>query len=182
MSWVRGDRYANGQRVDPATLAEDRGLSFDSASGLWVPRQVHPDRVEVTQPWNEVIAIVGTTAAFQSSAAFGGGIIYNAAGAQNDEFGYDLLLRKGTWSFTLTFSALNSDGIISCRLDGVEFASQDGYNVSGVRLFNGFKVQTGIVVATTGIHRVSFKAASKNASSSGYFITVQQFTFRRTGA
>lgn len=182
MSWVRGHRYAAGQKVDPAALAEDNGLSYDSASGLWVPRPVHQDRIEVTQPWNNTLAVQGIVSSVPNGSALGGGIVYNGSATQNDEFAWDLLLRKGTWAFGLVYAALNSDGIMSWRLDGVEFASVDGYNVSGVRLYNGFHGTAGIVVATTGVKRVSVKVADKNPASSAYYMAFQHFNFRRTGA
>ena len=112
-----------------------------------------------------------------AGAIFYGG--YNlSSGAQNDEIAWDVVLSAGTWTIQLTHYTINSGGIYSVRIDGVEVGTIDGYVDPGGP--NAVGLIPGVVIATTGKKRVSLKMATKHASSSNYYGLVQHVQFRRT--
>jgi len=111
-----------------------------------------------------------------------GAILYSSynlsSGAQNAEIGWDVVLSAGTWTVQLTHYTINSAGIYSVRIDGVEVGTIDGYAASGGP--DHVSVVTGIAVATGGKRRVTLKMATKNASSSSYYGLIQHLQLRRT--
>lgn len=136
-----------------------------------------PRRIDVI-PFTPAALETGTWANGQGSAEVLGAARFNSTQAQNDEIGYDLILAAGTWRIDLIVTKTTAGGIASVRVDDVEVGTVDTYNGSTTR--NNAASVTGITVATTGLHRVSLKAATKNASSSAYIIAFNMLTLRKT--
>lgn len=101
-----------------------------------------------------------------------------STGAQNAEFTYDQAMSAGTWSVFVIHIKGTDRGIISVQIDSVEVGTIDTYNGSLSR--NQVGSVTGISVAATGQKEIKLKMATKNASSSSYYGTVNLITWIRT--
>lgn len=144
------------------------------------------DWVMVDMPWHVQIVpilgtlpIVGSLAGVQNSGAYQGGVAYNISSAQNDEFGWDLILAKGTWLLEFFHQKGAGNAIATVRLDGSTLGTVDFY-AAGTS-YNNYGSVAGIVVAASGKHRLSLKAATRNASNTtGWTMPVQFISLRRT--
>lgn len=144
------------------------------------------DWVMVDMPWHiqfspvgATLAIVGGLSVVTNQAIISGGAVYNVTNAQNDEFGWDLPLAKGTWLLEYYFQKNANNAIAQPRLDGVNLNPQDFY-AAGISYSNGGN-SPGIVVGSSGKHRLSFKAATRNGSNTtGWFMPIQYVSMRRT--
>ena len=134
-------------------------------------------RHEITAPWLGISAKVGTWAPFGGSTLQTPAQLYNSSAAQNDSISYDLYLSRGTWTFDSLLTSNPDHGIATVELDGVSVGTVDLYAGSG-GIVSG-KI-TGITVGNSGKHRITLIAATKNASSSGYTLGVQQLALART--
>lgn len=102
-----------------------------------------------------------------------------SGGSQNDEIGWDVILAAGTWTLELIHVTSSNRGIYTASLDAGSVGTIDGYDGAGpVR--NVRSTITGISVAATGKKRLLLKMATKNASSSSYFGSIQHVSLRRT--
>lgn len=128
--------------------------------------------------WMAEVVVAGSWQA-ESRTGLGGGNLNNPGAALNDEVGFDLLLEAGAWDLTVIGTQSNGAGISHLRLDGVEFGTYDWYASSTV--VNHRTVPAlAFSVATTGVKRLTFKMASKNASSSSYSLRLQGLMLRKT--
>ncbi|HWL34336.1 MAG TPA: hypothetical protein VNP89_12100 [Gaiellaceae bacterium] len=83
---------------------------------------------------------------------------------------WDLPLQAGTWTIDVVYVKSDDAGILSLSLGGDALAPEiDAYRpqADGIE-FNQVATFTGVTVATSGIHRLRIKTASKNPASSGY--------------
>lgn len=143
-----------------------------------------------TMPWHVVIpaetepdttintwSIVLHTEAL--NFANGGTGVTNGLGtpAQNDEIAWDVVLAAGTWKLTMHSRKSSNVGIYTVSVEGTSVGTIDGYSASAAA---GLDTISGIAIATTGKHRLKFKMATKNASSSGYVGNPQAISLRRT--
>lgn len=142
------------------------------------------DYVLADLPWHVqivpmlgTIPIIGTLSTYAGAFEFGGGA-YNNSSAQNDEFGWDLVLAKGTWLFEGMYQKSPNGGIASVKLDGAVIGSVDLYAAATINNFY-FQIPN-IAVASSGKKRLTFKAASRNAASTGWIMAVQGISLRRT--
>lgn len=99
--------------------------------------------------------------------------------AINDEFSWDVLLKKGTWSIEFLYTKFNSGGIIHVEIDDVEVGTLDTYAASPSS--NNLSSITGVSVDGSGIHNFKVVTASKNASSGGYSVIICGIRLIRTG-
>lgn len=131
-------------------------------------------------PWLGATAMTGTVSGpiALATGTVTAPSVYNGSNAQNDEYGWDVILGAGTWTISLTHYKGSTYGIASVRLDGTTVGSVDCYNAS-TTWYNPASI-TGVSVASSGKKRLSIKIASKNASSSGYYAAIQAFALRRT--
>lgn len=129
-------------------------------------------------PFTNTIFVQGTKA----MSALGSGVtgaVYNGTGAQNDEFGWDVMLAAGTWQIEALMQKQSTGAIASVRLDGVEVGTWDTY--AGVTAANSLFTTAGIDVATSGKKRLTLKAASRNPlNTTNYFMILQTISLRRT--
>lgn len=100
----------------------------------------------------------------------------NSAGAQNDELSIDLWMDAGTYTVTLFGRKSSNTAIVTVNLDGSSQGTVDTYAASPVYYTASV---TGITVSS-GKRTWQFKAASKNASSSGYYMGFYYIVIRRT--
>lgn len=133
-------------------------------------------RIDIV-PLAGTVAMTGSVLAFAAAVLYGG-YVYNSSAAQNDEYGWDVVLAAGTWRLDFVFRKNNNYGIVTVNLDGTSLGTVDEYNSS--QTDGNVGSITGFTVATTGKKRLSFKAATKNASSAGYFVVCQGLALTRT--
>ena len=110
------------------------------------------------------------------------GLLHNSqvesSGADGDYLDFDVLVPAGTWNFTLIHNRNLNHGIYSIQFDLVEQGTIDGYYASNSP--NTYSTLTGIVVPVNKKFVLRIKISGKNASSSGYFGSIQEIHFRRT--
>jgi hypothetical protein len=158
---------ADALKQDAATAATDAELAA-----------VYPWRIDIV-PFTNTIFVQGTRAFTGPGNNTGGGTVYNNTGALNDEYGWDVVLGAGTWSFEGQFQRQNSGAIASLRLDGVEITTFDMYTASPTP--NAIFGVAGIIVPTSGKKRLTLKATSRNAlNTTGYYMITQALSLRRT--
>jgi hypothetical protein len=125
------------------------------------------------------IAIAGSLSLVTNQAIVTGSAIYNSSSTQNDEYGWDLILAKGTWLLEFLAQKNVNNAIAQLRLDGANLTTHDLYAAS--LSYSNYFQSVGISVAASGKHRVSFKAATRNASNTtGWFMPIQFVSLRRT--
>lgn len=137
-------------------------------------------------PWRHTIIptmgsimVQGTAGLVGDTTAYLGGAVFNTSGAQNDEMAWDILLSAGTWSFAYMSQKNANVAIATLRLDGSTIGTFDCYNAT--KTWNNQFAATGIAVATGGKHRLSAKAATRNASNTtGWFLVPQMIVAWRT--
>lgn len=121
--------------------------------------------------WTRIGANVGSGAAGWNAA--------QSAGAQNEEIQYKCILAAGTYSIYLNVDKDVNRGIYTVSIDSVSAGTSDSYNSS--RIANVIlTLTTSLVVATSKLVTVNVKMASKNASSSAYYGTLNAIEFVRT--
>ena len=101
-----------------------------------------------------------------------------AARAINDELNYKAFLAKGTYQAVVFFTTGPDHGNLHILIDGVDKGNADGYS-GGILNYQRIVVAD-IVVTTSGLVTIGLKVASKNASSSDYYMYVNLVTLYRT--
>lgn len=171
LSMAAGTITATGGSFDPDTMLPwhvsivPMVWTPDAATGTWAPTS---------------IAVVGAVFPFYttgSAANSGAAVSLTSSGAQNDAVAWDVILAAGTWDAHFWVMKSTNTGIITLNQDGASQGTVDTYAAASAAA----KVSiTGFTVATTGKKRMQILAATKNASSSDYFIVVFGVEFRRT--
>lgn len=140
----------------------------------------YPNRVEIC-PWGywEHVVAGGTITRFQDSSILSGGLVYQGTPAQNDEIGWKVLLRAGTWTITLIHFRSTDRGIYTVKLDTTSIGTIDGY---GSAAGNVVSAITGVSVSTPALYTLKLVMATKHASSSNYYYAPQWIICQRTGA
>jgi len=105
------------------------------------------------------------------------GILYNSTSANGDNCTWKVALDAGTYNLYTMYTKGGGLGILQILLDGTEIDSIDEYN--GVALNNLVKI-TSFNVATKGIKALKANCNGKNASSSGYQLTISAIQIERT--
>lgn len=109
----------------------------------------------------------------------------NSSNVQNDSLSYDLVIPAGTWTLWFLFTKNNDRAIVTFDLDGTALTAFgaasttiDGYN--GSVSYNQEASITGIVIPSTVKRRLTLKAATRNASAVGWYMSPQALRFART--
>ncbi len=118
----------------------------------------------------------GTWQIYINSVLLNNGCMYTDGNA--NEITFKVFLAKGTYTLKVLDQKDLNRGIIQVNLNATQIASFDSYNATGV--VNYVHTQTNIVVATSGIQELQFKVNGKNASSSGYLMTLIGASLYRT--
>lgn len=166
--------------TDTNTLSESNGSTWTSivagggvsGAGAWavpVPTLISPSGA----------ANVGTWAIAVDTASILCGYMRNSSNAQNDLWDVpNLQLDAGTYAFQEIAPTNNDAAIGTVLLDGSSVGTFDQYTAT--LTYNVVKTITGIVVATSGAHHLQVKAATKNASSSGFVLRLCSMQMIRT--
>lgn len=129
-------------------------------------------------PWAGTKTNTNWAARGQDSGRLAGGSL-NSSGAQNDEYTHDHQFQAGTYKHALIHRTDTDRGITSIQQDAVEKGTVDGY--SSPAAGNVYAEVTGIAV-TVGLKVVTYKMATKNASSTNFYGVPQTTAWVRTGA
>jgi hypothetical protein len=106
------------------------------------------------------------------------GYLWNPSAADGDSLNYKVTLDKGTYTLKLLLVTGPSRGIVDIDIDGNEVASFDCYHATGGS--NLSRVQTGIVVSSSGIKELKIRIDGKNVSSTAHYATIQSISLWRT--
>jgi hypothetical protein len=169
----------------PAGHTVGNAIQDNGIGTIWPARDAETWRLDV-DPFTVAVLQTGTWADVVNVGQMKNGYKTNTSSAQNDEIGWDLPLSAGTWSLFLVSANDPAGAIATVMLDGVSTGKTiDMYQA--VNSLNKTPSVTGIVVPTgsgTGIggkHRVSLKAATRNASNTtGWKLFISSLTMRRT--
>lgn len=112
---------------------------------------------------------------------------YNNGAALNDSFEVEVVLRPGTWAFEMYVDNASNGGTVTVAVDNgaggfypTAFLSHDSYNPT--TSLNQRRTATLQIRGRDTIRRrLRFKVTGKNASSSGYQLSMRGFALRRTG-
>lgn len=129
--------------------------------------------------YSSVVAGTWTRAGANTSSGNQG---WNAAQSNNtinEEVQYKTVLRAGTYSIFVHIDKDINRGILTVSVGGVSQGTIDCYNASRIANLIG-TITTAYVLATSAEVTVNLKTASKNASSVGYYLTINAIEFVRT--
>lgn len=128
-------------------------------------------------PWTGWYSAVNWSRQNQSNTlSMGRGV---SSGTQNNEVVWHVALDSGTWTLTVIGEMNTMYGISTVSLDATTLGTLDWY--AGSVSYNNVKQITGISVGSAGVYALKFKAATKNASSSAYYLAFNMVTLTRTG-
>lgn len=106
------------------------------------------------------------------------GSMYNSSHTDGDNISFKVYLPKGTYTLWIMDATTNNEGIADVDINGTEVASFDWYSASLTN--NVIKSQASIAIATTGLYTLKYRVDGKNASSSDYYVGIQQIVLWRT--
>ena len=164
--------------IDSEAAADGTVLTADGAGGSAFEAAalgVEPWLVDI-DPY--VTALANTNWSTLVNTAALNAYIMQSTGAQNASVEWDVGLSAGTWTLALIVLTFDGSGILTVSLDGVSVGTSDHYSVAlepAVR-----KDVAGIVVAASGVKRLKFTMATKNASSSAYYGSLSAVQLLRT--
>lgn len=154
------------------------GTTFLRGDQTWTAPPAHPVGTRLLLP-----------AYAQPNASSGGGWVaggnYAAGGtwitdgAMNNYVEWVDWLEAGTWTMHVLFTKASNGGVVTPSIGGSDLATIDQYAASSV-VYNAVATFAGISIGTSGTTTIRFRAASKHASSSGYYIRVSVVEFVRT--
>lgn len=104
----------------------------------------------------------------------------NQDALDGDQVDYRVFMAAGTYMATVIHAKTYLMGIMKMLVDDVEEASIDCYVDSDNTEFIAYTTVYDIVIPTTGIKTISFKADGKNPASGGYYIILSALFFDRT--
>lgn len=141
--------------------------------------EILPWTIDINVFAKSVLDINFKNIALQGAATSIFGATKESGGSQNDEINWDVVLGSGTWGFELIHARDTNRGIYTVSLDVTgTLGTIDGYNAT--LGYNRSDLITGISVAANGKQRLKLKMATKNASSSAYYGSIQSVRLYRT--
>lgn len=105
-----------------------------------------------------------------------GGVFRQNAPAINDKLTWNVALKAGSYVMNVNGIKANNRGIQTIKLDGVTAGTFDWYN-STTQLNQ--QQNTVIGVTDDGLYELTSEMATKNASSSNYFLLINYIDFLR---
>ena len=99
--------------------------------------------------------------------------------ASTDYAEWLVLMASGTWRIDVVSLKGSNRGIITVSIDGISVGTCDFYNASDIK--NVVIPIIGISIATSGIKTIRLATATKNASSTAYYMTPCMVHLLRTG-
>ncbi len=109
---------------------------------------------------------------------FGSWVYFNSTPAQNNSLTYQFGVSGGTYTIAFLTPTFNNAAIMTVLIDNVSVGTIDLYTAGSV--LNVTKTLTSISISQ-GSHTITLKAATKNASSSGFQMDISPFEMWRTG-
>lgn len=147
-----------------------RGHYLAPSSNAIGPWQSHVDMLSPDIAHTGVWSIVATGSTL--------GWANESDGAQNDDITFNVYLPAGTWSMDMYHRAGLDRGIYSIYLDGaLQGATVDGYAAAAT---DARTRRASWTFTAAGIHTFRLVAATKNASSTGYKMSLNKMIFART--
>lgn len=122
------------------------------------------------------VTLVGNAIAFAAGASTPlGGYWRQSAAALGDQFTFPVFLDAGTYDLFFNWQRSTNSGILTLFLDNAvnPFATKDLYGTS----LADQTAQETLSISEPGLHTITGKVNSKNASSSGYVAFLQDFYF-----
>jgi len=104
------------------------------------------------------------------------GSIYNSSISDGDNISLKVYLAAGTYTLRILWIKFSVAGKLDIDIDDVEVASLDWY--AAVTAYNSFLTQTGIVIATSGIKTIKFRA--HGSTGGGYYVGATTVALWRT--
>lgn len=129
-------------------------------------------------PWAGLKATSGTWTRDQNAVRLGGGML-DSAGAQNNSADTDEWFDAGTFKLASIYYKDTEEGIQTWKIGGSSVGTIDSYAASSSE--NNYTEITGITVAQ-GLQNLQVIAATKNGSSSNYYLRINSAALIRTGA
>lgn len=106
------------------------------------------------------------------------GRMFNSGGTVNGAYQFNnVFLVAGTWTLEWGVEQFTNGAINTVAVDGTTVGTIDSYAASNAP---ALMTLAGITIATAGLHTVKFTAATKNASSGGFYLITTGVAFRRT--
>ena len=174
-----GNPASDGQ-VLSSTAAGVRSW-VDQSSAIWEIQHIAP-----ASPNGTKIIVAGSagTADLTEAAQYlpYGALIYNASGAQNDQFKIENIGVPATGTYELIIRGQKnvSHAIITAAIGGVDKGTWDQYNAGGI-LDNMYSSGINLGTLNAGTeYTITFTTATRNGSSSGWTMAITEVIIRRT--
>ena len=157
-----------------AGIVTSGGTTTAATDGWYIP-------IDVLQGWKAKVgtwdAGVGPTNT-GTVEGIGNAWLFNSTNAQNDAVTLDIYIPAGTWLVGVQAFRGANRAIFSFQLDSTERWTYDAYNGSDVA---NVLVETGTyVVLTSQKYEFKMKAANRNASATGWYLSPYGLYLRRT--
>lgn len=156
------------------TITDTTIAAVGGTDGWYIPIDLYQVWKAQTGTWAAALSPSGTGTA----EAIGNAWFFNSSNAQNDALTLDLYIPAGTWVVGLVTPQSANRAIYSFQLDSTERWTYDAYAAGDT--FNNI-VETGTyVVPATAKYEFKMKAANRNASASGWYLSPSKLYLRRT--
>ena len=120
----------------------------------------------------------GTWALYYGTSQYLYGEWHNSSKTDGDNITYKVHLDAGTYTLMMVTRHQSTSGILDIDIDGVEVASIDLY-AEGLSHDNR-DIQTGIVVADTGLKSLQLRIDGKNGGATDYYAFFSYIVLWRT--
>jgi len=173
-----GDTGAQGPQGETGATGAQGPQGETGATGAQGPPGSGGSGHLSIMPWNYSGITQGTWPIVVDTGCIENGILGNTSNAQNDQVDYKAYLDAGTYTFVIVATKGSTSAILTLLFDGVSQGTIDLYSASPAR--NARQTITGISVTTAGLKTISLKAATRNASSTGWYLQPQSLGLFRT--
>jgi len=129
-------------------------------------------------PWHYSGITQGTWVQILDANQIFYGYFWNSSNTQNDRIDYKVFLAAGTYTFSIIGVTASNRAILTLLFDGASQGTIDLYAAGTA--YNVLKTITDIVVGTAGLKTISLKAATRHASSTGWYLSVSSMALFRT--
>lgn len=102
----------------------------------------------------------------------------NSTHSDGDECYFNIMLSQGTYTLQVNHLTNVDEGILKIYLDAVLIKTIDLY--SGAGNYNAFTEETGIIITSGKLYKLTLKINGKNASSNNHYCQLQAITFLKT--
>jgi len=121
--------------------------------------------------------VAGTWAVSTNTGQLNSNYMNNTSGSQNDQIDFEkVYLSAGSYQAIACFVRINDQGICSILLDDVSVGTIDTYGALALNII----ADTTFTVGSSGLKKLSLKAATKNGASSAYNLSISEIAIFRT--